>query len=239
MATDTSAELGVAFYIPDEGGLDEFEPEAERGGLWLRVASPTVADVRRWEPYVAPPRSRSWPLVVPVVIVAAIVGGALAWAGMDARAVPAVPRAAPPGAPTAADAVAVAAPEPVAEIAPPVTRAKRVPASAPVDPAFEETLAAVSQSYRSLDPTALLAVWPGADTASLAEHFSALKYQSLTFDRCQVRPSGAAGALASCEVSIAAAPKAGEPSLQRRRESWTMVMDRAGDRWTIAGVSVQ
>jgi hypothetical protein len=245
MATDTRAELGVVFYKLDEGGLDEFEPEAERGvQLWLRDPSPAPAGVARWEPYVAPARSRVWPLAVPVVIAAAIVGAALSWAGIGARAraVPA-PRAASTGTPAAAEAIQVPVPVPAraVEIAPPVRGTETVPAPtpAPVDPALEQTLAAVSRSYRTLDAAALTAVWPGADTATLAEHFSSLKYQSLTFDRCQVTPNGAAGALASCEVSIAAAPKVGEPVLQRRRESWTLAFDRSGGHWTITGVSVQ
>jgi hypothetical protein len=254
MATNTSAELGVVLYNLENRGLDEFLPEAQRGDqLWLRVPDPSAADVRRWEPYVARTRSRAWPLAVPVVIAATIVGGVVSWArmGPGASVVPAVPRVAPAGAaaaadavaPPVADAVALPVPQPAAETAPPVTRAETVlaPAAAPVpaDTAFVRTLAAVSQSYRTLDAAALTGVWPGADTASLAERFSELKYQSLTFDRCQVRPSGVAGALASCEVSIAAAPKSGEPLLQRRRESWTLVMDRSADRWTITGVSVQ
>jgi hypothetical protein len=82
-------------------------------------------------------------------------------------------------------------------------------------------------------------VWPGADVATLAPIFAAVKYQSLSFDRCTARPNGAEGLVASCEVSLAAASKEGDPSLQRRRESWTLVLNRAGEGWTIAGVSAQ
>jgi hypothetical protein len=249
--TNTSAELGVVLYNLDERGLDEFESEAQRAGpQWLRVPGPSASDLLRWEPYVAPARRPSWPFAVPVVLAAAVAGAVVSWVGMRAseRVQPPVVRAAPAGDAVAAEPVvkitptvpAVPSPQRASE---PAASGDVAPASveapAAVDPAFEQTLAAVSASYRTLDATALTGVWPGADTASLAERFSALKYQSLTFDRCQVRTTGAAGALASCDVSIAAALKSGEPSLQRRRESWTLVLDRSGDRWTIAGVSVQ
>ena len=109
----------------------------------------------------------------------------------------------------------------------------------PVNPALEATLAAVSRSYRDLDPGALAAVWPGADIASLEQSFSTLKYQTLSFNRCETRSNGPTGMLASCEVSITAAPKSGDPALERRSQSWTLVLDGAGDRWTIAGVSIR
>jgi hypothetical protein len=113
------------------------------------------------------------------------------------------------------------------------------PAPARLDPAFEQTLASVSQSYRALDAALLTAVWPGADTAQLSRAFADLKYQTLSFDHCAVRPNGDTSAVASCDVSIAAAPKAGDPALQRRHESWTLLLDRSGERWTISGASVR
>ena len=106
-------------------------------------------------------------------------------------------------------------------------------------PAFESALAAVSRAYRERDASQLAGVWPSANTADLERSFSAVKYQSLSFDRCSTRPNGAASVVASCEVSIAAAAKEGDPSLQRHRESWTLVLNRAGEGWTIAGVSAQ
>jgi hypothetical protein len=112
-------------------------------------------------------------------------------------------------------------------------------ARAALDPAFERTLARISQSYRSLDAASLTRVWPGADTASLSRAFANLKYQSLSFDHCVLRPNGPTGALASCEVSLAMAPNTGDPTLLRRHESWTFVLDRSGEQWRIDGLSVR
>jgi hypothetical protein len=261
MATNTHAEVDTAVYL-DEGGLDDFEPEAQRTApLWLRAPGPTAADVRRWEPYVAPPRTRLWPFVTPVLLAGVIAGAAVSWLGVakseERRApAPAAPSAAPrmetavePPFTLAPPAVAVSPASPAAEPAAPrepvsAAGTPREPApavAAPIvprlDPSIEQTLAAVSRSYRDLDAASLAAVWPGAASESLTQNFSALKYQTLSFDRCQSRPNGPESAVASCEVSIAAAAKAGDPTLQRRRESWTIVMNREGDRWTIAGVT--
>jgi len=101
------------------------------------------------------------------------------------------------------------------------------------------TLAAVSESYRTLDPASLKAVWPGADTASLSRSFSQLKYQSLKFDQCAMRSSGSDTALATCEVSIALATRTGDQGLQRRHERWSLALERSNEGWRIAGVSVR
>jgi len=255
MAMETSAELRTAFdYNIREDGLAEFEPEAQRAGLWLRAEGPSEVDVRRWEPHVARSTKRWWPLIMPVVIAASAAGAAVSWVGMRAnnRVLPQppqpvvsteVPRAEPLVIPSLAGAPSpvVESPAP-AQPAPP--RADATPTGAPpvnapavVDPALDQTLATISQAYRSLNAASLAAVWPGADSASLARTFAELKYQALSFDHCAQRPNGPSSVVASCEVSLTRAPKEGDPSLQRRRESWTIVLNRSGAGWTIAGIT--
>jgi len=229
MATHTRAELPVVFDCNlGAGGLDEFESE----------------DVPRWEPSVARAASRRWPFVLPVVIAAAMAGAAVSWLGIKptSDALPAVP----PPPPPAMSEVSIDVPSSKPVFVAPVsgsTAARPAPGTEPaparIDPAFERTLASVSQSYRALDAAMLTTVWPGADTARLSRAFADLKYQTLSFDHCAVRPSGGTSAVASCDVSIAAAPKAGDPALERRHESWTLLLDRTGGRWTITGASVR
>ena len=245
MATRTGDELGVVFEC--DGGLDDFEPEpeTERGLSWRRVASPTAIDRARWQPYAAPPPSRSWPILMPAVVAAAIAGAALSWAGLRFGADPEVPKAlAAPVAPVPTELTRTSEAERQAAALPPAPPvATPSPAAvvppAPANPVLDSTLAAVSRAYRDRDLAQLTAVWPGADVATLEPAFSAVKYQSLSFDRCTTRPNGTEGVVASCAVSIVAASKDGDPSLQRRRESWTLVLNRAGEGWTIAGVSAQ
>jgi len=264
MGTTRRAELrALSDCDPREGGLDEFEPETERGAPWHQVPTPVAIDLLRWEPSIARPVTRSWLFAVPVVIGAAIAGAAVSWFGLRASETPggpAPPRSAAsdsavpdalPVAPVVSEPVVKDAPVPAtvpAQAAPPPAvqapavqaPAVQAPAArAPLNPALESTLAAVSRSYRDLDPAALAAVWPGADTASLEQSFAVLKYQTLSFERCETRENGPEGVLASCDVSITAASKSGDPELRRRRESWTLVLARSGDRWTIHGVSVR
>ena len=262
MATDTRAELAVFDCNLRDGGLEEFEPEpeseAERGGLWQRVPSPTATDVQRWGPRVDPSRARVWPLVAPVVIAATIAGVAVSWLGLRSgdRAAPLPSRSAvstelprvdpavvaPAGGPDRSAATKAAAAEPVAAPpappqAPAVATEPAAPVRPPTDPAFEQTLAAVSRAYRALDAEAVVAVLPNTDPAGLTQAFSELKYQTLSFDRCALRPNGVESAVASCEVSLAMAPKTGDAALQRRHESWTLVLNRAGEAWRIAAVT--
>ena len=107
MATHTSAELPVVFDCPPgEDGLAEFEPEAQRAPLWLRVDNPSAVEMRQWEPFVAPPRKRAWPLAVPIVVAAVLAGAAVSWLGMRTRT------ANLPSAPRPVETSAVADPQP-------------------------------------------------------------------------------------------------------------------------------
>ena len=289
MATDTRAELVVSDFILRDGGLEEFEPEDQRGGSSRRVPSPTVADVQRWQPLVDPPRAQVsslvlplvisdeqrwqprvdpprsrvwlWLLVLPVVISAALAGAAMLWlsteiphvdpavvavkAGPDRSAATLAPdrsaatkaeaEPATPSSVTASTAVPTpSVPTPSIATAP---TGRTEPVQTPKDPAFEQTLAEVSRAYRALDAAAVAAVLPNTDSAALAQVFSELKYQALSFDRCAVRPNGAESAVASCDVSLAMAPKSGEAAMLRRHEAWTLVLNRSGEAWRIAAVT--
>ena len=249
MATDTSAELDVFDCNLGERGLDEFEPEPQHSGPRLRVADPDPVDIQRWRPYVAPAPERRWVFfVVPVIVAASLVGAGVAWIGLrpgEVTVSPQVPVRAPDAAPPT---VSVPVQPPAEDVpartspvaVPPIRTAEPGPVSTPVDPAIEATLARVSEAYRGLDVASLAAVWPGADTASLSEAFSGLKYQALTFDRCRLQQQGSQGALATCEVSITSASKEGDPALRRRHESWTLTLGRdAGDQWMISGLMVR
>jgi len=241
MATHTRAEPPVIFDCNiGEDGLAEFEPEAQRGALWLRVDSPTAVDMQRWATQVVRPPTRAWLLAVPLVVAAVIGGGVVSWVRISARPgeLPSTP---PPSVSTeVASPLAVAVPAAPPALPDRPAAAVTQPHAPALDPALERTLASVSESYRALDAASLTAVWPGADTATLSRAFAELKYQSLSFDRCAVRPNGPTGAVATCEMSRAMAPNAGDPSLERRHESWTLLLDRStGERWTITGVSVR
>jgi hypothetical protein len=188
-----------------------------------------------------------------VLFAASLVGAAVTWVNLRPSDVGlslhVAPRAAPaPSAATPAPPAAAPVPtEPLESAvmpAPPVS-APTVPAAtvepvpAVLDPAVEQTLTRISDAYRALDVTSVAAIWPGADTAALSESFSRLKYQTLTFERCRMLPNGSGSVVVRCDVSIATASKTDDPGLQRRRESWTLALGRAGDQWTIAGLTVR
>jgi hypothetical protein len=109
----------------------------------------------------------------------------------------------------------------------------------PTRAAVDEALAAVSRSYRALDAPSITGVWPGADVATMSRRFSTLKYQSLSFDGCDVRPAGADQVVASCRVVLATASNTGDPSLRRRQESWSIVFNRSRDRYVIGSVATR
>src|SRR5436190_3706681 len=114
----------------------------------------------------------------------------------------------------------------------------RPPAPKLVEPAAPASSTAVShagvdmaldayrQAFNTLDAASVAAIWPGADVDTLARQFSALRYQHLSFDRCRTRVTAADRALASCDGSISDVLKSGDPTLRRRRTSWTIALRR-------------
>jgi hypothetical protein len=262
MSGETRAGFSGAFDGNlDHGGLAEFEPEATRQPQWHDVELPIRAPLDRWEQQAAGSDNRLWPFVVPVVAAAAIVAATFTWLrlgpdnplGFSAVAQTPGASAAPTPSDPASMRLVVPAPVevPAAGAAPPAagpvtaapaTDAPTVPGPPPeasaLDPAFDRTLAAVSDAYRTRDAAALTAVWPGVDTAALQQAFAGLRYQAISFERCSVHREGS-GALASCDVVLSTVSSA-DPSLQRRREWWTLALDRSSsDRWTITGISVR
>jgi hypothetical protein len=259
MGMQKSDELPTVFDCTiRQESLEEFDPEAERAELPPHAASRRAGGVRQWEPSVAPSTGQAvrwWLPAILLVIATALASAIVVWLGIPSSRRSTLPTPRPPAlseTPPAevADAPVLAgAPKPTIE-APQVRTPQRPPAApvtkpepasaaavapasapapvapaAPIVPALGRTLATVSQSYRALD------------AASLSQTFSQLKYQTLKFDRCTARPNGPIGAIASCDVSIATASKDGDQALQRRQESWTLVLDRSSDPWRIVGLS--
>jgi hypothetical protein len=101
---------------------------------------------------------------------------------------------------------------------------------------IDQALATFSRSYNTLDAASVSAIWPQADTQALGQVFSTLRYQNLSLERCDVRPTGPDGAVASCEASISSVPRSGDPAMQRRRAPWQVALQRVNDRWLIASV---
>jgi len=100
-----------------------------------------------------------------------------------------------------------------------------------------EALDAYRRAFNTLDAASVTAIWPGADAGILARTFSELRYQHLSFDRCRTRVTAADYALASCDGSISAVSNSGDPTLRRRRASWTIALRRVAGRWTIESLS--
>ena len=127
---------------------------------------------------------------------------------------------------------------PAASTAPPPTAAPATP-SPELPAGIGETLDAYRRAFDTLDARSITAIWPGADVDTLASTFSALRYQHLSFDRCQTRVTADDYAVASCDGSISDVSRTGDPALRRRRASWTIALRRVAGQWTIESVSTR
>ena len=181
-------------------------------------------------------RARRWPIFTPLAVGVVAVSAGYGLASRDVG-LPSLPSAPTRWAAAGPHVRAIPIPDvpetvvtpPAGVATPPPARVDTSPASGdsvqasggPTRAAVDGALAGVSRSFRALDAASLTQVWPGADVGGLSRRFATLKYQSLSFDRCDLRPVGNQ-IVASCQVSLAAAPNAGDAALQRRRESWSI-----------------
>jgi len=137
-----------------------------------------------------------------------------------------------------ADRAVVSEAPPLRPPAPPrVEPAASASSAADAPSGVGEALDAYRRAFNTLDAASVAEIWPGADVDTLARTFSELRYQHLSFDRCQTRVTAVDRALASCDGSISDVSKSGDPTLRRRRTSWTITLRRLEGRWTIENIS--
>ena len=227
--------------------------------MWVVVDSPP--EIRPRPIPIDEPRARArrWPIFIPLAVGVIAVSAGYGLASRDVG-LPLLPSAPAWWATAGPPVRAIPIPDvPETVVTPPASVATPPPASGNTSQAstdsqpsgdasqvsggamraaVDEALSGVSRSFRAMDAASLTQVWPGADVGELSRRFATLKYQSLSFDRCDLRPVGGQ-IVASCGVSVATAAKAGDPALQRRRESWSIVFNRSGDRYLIGSVATR
>ena len=116
-------------------------------------------------------------------------------------------------------------------------------AASPVEPVNESAavraaLTKYANAYTDLDAAAVGAVWPSVDQAGLRRAFSALDAQQVTFDRCDVQVTGAAGR-ATCAGTTMWRPKIGGGSAREQNRTWNFVLKNAGGSWQIVKAEVR
>ena len=126
----------------------------------------------------------------------------------------------------------------------PATRPPVPERTAPPVEAVSETAAVraaltkYANAYTDLDAAAVTAVWPSVDQAGLRRAFSALDAQQVTFDRCDVQVTGAAGR-ATCVGTTMWRPKVGGGSAREQNRTWNFALKNAGGSWQIVKAEVR
>jgi hypothetical protein len=158
-----------------------------------------------------------------------------------AALVPTVPHVAPPAA-VAEPPAEPSVPTPAVATARPVpTSVERQPSQVDATggrTAIGQVLDTYRRAFNAFDAPAIVALWPGADADTLSRTFSTLRYQSLSFNGCQVRQAESDRALATCGASISEVDRSGDPAVRHRRETWTFALRRVADGWTIERVTM-
>jgi hypothetical protein len=131
--------------------------------------------------------------------------------------------------------------EPSAPAPPPAATAPPIAPepSAPSDEALiRRALSRYQAAYERLDAQSARDVWPGVNEHALARAFDELDSQQITFDACDVRPSGGA-ATATCRGSMRYVAKVGSRDPHVEPRVWTFSLRKLGSDWKIESARIE
>lgn len=132
---------------------------------------------------------------------------------------------------------------PATEAAPAASRpAVASSASAPPVPSARQIIYGVLAEYQGalnrLDVTAVRAIWPSLDAASLERAFTQLERQSVLFDACSVAIIGD-GATARCQGTSSYVPRVGRRTERLGPRHWRIELKQAETTWHIVAVDAR
>jgi hypothetical protein len=93
-------------------------------------------------------------------------------------------------------------------------------------------------AYEQRDATLAKAVWPTVNERALARAFEGLRSQTVTFDRCQMNVSDAAGEV-ECRGVTTYVPRVGAQNERRESRQWKFRVQKAADNWLITSVAAR
>jgi hypothetical protein len=145
----------------------------------------------------------------------------------------------PPPVPPAA-APAVAAPVAIEREFPPaapVARTPPAPSNAELA-AVQGVVRRYEETYGELDVNAVAEIWPSVDSRGLSRLFRGIERQDLQFETCAYAVADAR-ATATCAGSLTYVPRVGSTTPRTDRHTWSIQLERAGQRRQIVSVTAQ
>jgi hypothetical protein len=136
---------------------------------------------------------------------------------------------------------------------PPVERASNIPVPAPfptpraeraaggalaANEGIAEALRELQVAYERRDATLAKAVWPTVNERALARAFDGLRSQSVTFDGCKVKVSGATGEV-ECRGVTTYVTRVGSQDRRRESRQWKFRVQKGGDSWLIMSAAAR
>ena len=101
-----------------------------------------------------------------------------------------------------------------------------------------DALQHLQRAYEQRDATLVKAVWPTVNERALARAFDGLRSQSVTFDRCQLNVSGAAGEV-ECRGVTTYVPRVGGQYQRTESRQWKFRVQKGGESWVITSAAAR